>query len=305
MTERKWPIAEANRISSMLNLVLGPDRFLVQIGELIRDYSRQCFPESPVTKIMGEDLPGFEGMLVAKPDKSKWKILYNSSVRSQGRIRFTLAHEFGHYLLHRDRQDSFSCSQQDMEEWDAEDREIETEADLFASYLLMPLDDFRRQVGRERISFDLLSHLSARYEVSLTAAALRWIDVAERRAILIAVRDDHLLWARSNPAAFKSGAVFATRKRTYAVPVESLAHSQNSDDLMQEESLAARIWFPKEPKDMPLTELTFVNEHYDDTLAFLLMPDAVSRWEREEDEEADDPAGRYDRAVREGRFRAS
>jgi hypothetical protein len=256
-----------------------------------------------VTKIVGQDLPGFEGMLVEKPDKTQWKIVYNSGIHSQGRIRFTLAHEFGHYLLHRERQSEFNCSQRDMEEWDAEEREIETEADCFASTLLMPLDDFRRQVGREKVSFELLDRLSERYGVSLTAAALRWIDVAERRAVLVAIRDDHLLWARSNPAAFKSGAFFATRKRTYAVPQESLGHSCHGEIALQEGSLPARTWFLREPRDMPLTELTFVNEHYDYTLAFLLMPDAVPRWERD-DEDEDDPAARRDQAMREGRFRA-
>ena len=304
MTERKWPMAEANRLSAMLNRVLGADRFPVQMEELIRDYSRQCFPASPVTHILGEDLPGFEGALVANADRTKWKIIYNSGVRSKGRIRFTLAHEFGHYLLHRERQNAFNCSQRDMEEWDAEGREIENEADVFGSYLLMPLDDFRQQVGKEPISFDLLSHLADRYGVSMTAAALKWIEIAERRAVLIAVRDDHLLWARSNQAAFRSGAVFATRKRTYAVPVTSLAHSHNSDILIQKGNLLAQTWFSSEPKDMPLTELTFVNEHYDYTLAFLLMPDAVPRWEREEEED-DDPADRLDGAMREGRFGGS
>lgn len=256
-----------------------------------------------MTKIVGDDLPGFEGMLVQKPDQSQWKIVYNAGIRCHGRIRFTLAHEFGHYLLHQELQSTFSCSQQDMEDWDATDRAIESEVDTFASTLLMPLDDFRRQVGRERISFDLLSRLSARYGVSLTAAALRWIDVAERRAVLVTIRDDHLLWARSNRAAFKSGAFFATRKRTYAVPSESLAHSSQGVMDQQTGTLSAATWFPKEPRDMPLTELTFVNEHYDYTLAFLLMPEALRPWEREEDDD-EDPAAERDRAIREGRFRA-
>jgi len=303
MIERKYPEAEANGLSKLLKQVFGEDRFPVKVEELVLDYTQQRFPAAPIKRVQGKDLPGFEGMLVEKPDKTQWKIIYNSGIRSQGRIRFTLAHEFGHYLLHRERQSEFSCSQQDMEEWDAEEREIETEADCFAATLLMPLDDFRRQVGAAKISFDLLSHLSDRYGVSLTAAALRWIEIAERRAILIAVRDDHLLWARSSQAAYKSGAVFVTRKRTYAVPPESLAHSCNAGFSFQEGSLPAQTWLPKEPRDMPLTELTFVNEYYDYTLAFLLMPDAVPKWEREEEDD-DDPASRYDSAMREGRFKA-
>jgi hypothetical protein len=95
------------------------------------------------------------------------------------------------------------------------ERDIEAEADQFASTLLMPLDDFRHQVDGESISFDLLGHCADRYGVSLTAAALRWTQIAPGRAVLVASRDDHLLWAKSSKAAFKSGAYFATHNRQF------------------------------------------------------------------------------------------
>ena len=100
----KKPIAEANRISTMLNTVLGPNRFPVNVDELAREYSRQCFAKSPVDKVEGEDLDGIDGMLIANKARSKWLILYNNSVSSEGRKRFTIAHEFGHYILHRHQQ---------------------------------------------------------------------------------------------------------------------------------------------------------------------------------------------------------
>ena len=85
-------------------------------------------------------------------------------------------------------------------------------------------DDFRRQVDGQKINFDLLGHCADRYRVSLTAAALRWTD-RRKRAILIASRDDHMLWAKSNLAAVKSGAYFPTRKNTIELPPEALAQT--------------------------------------------------------------------------------
>jgi Zn-dependent peptidase ImmA (M78 family) len=291
-------MAEANRISTMLNHVLGPDRFPVKVEELALEYSMQCFPDSPVAKIVGEDLPGFDGLLRSNKDQSKWLIVYNSSVPSPGRKRFTLAHEFGHYLLHRQLQPQFACSQQDMEDWDADEREIEVEADVFASFLLIPLDDFRKQVAGQTISFDLLSHCADRYGVSLTAAALKWIEIADKRAVVVVARDDHLLWARSNQAAFKSGAFFATRKKTIAVPRASLAHSQNCIATSQTESTRAQVWFPREPGTMPLTEMTMVSDQYDYTLTLLLMPDVDWRSPQHADEEAEEDT--FDRFIRNG-----
>jgi hypothetical protein len=150
VTERKQPMAEANRISSMLNMVLGANRFPVKVDEVALEYSRQCFADSPVDKVQGEDLDGLEGMLAANKARSKWLIVYNSAVRSEGRKRFTIAHEFGHYILHRHGQDRFECGDDDIETGDGNERDIETEADKFASTLLMPLDDFRKQVDGRR-----------------------------------------------------------------------------------------------------------------------------------------------------------
>src|SRR5690606_7697571 len=115
MTEAKKPMAEANRISAMLNAVLGTDRFPVKVDELAIEYSRQCFADSPVDKVRGEALDGFDGMLAANKTRSKWLILYNSATRSEGRKRFTIAHEFGHYILHRHQKDRFECGDDDIE----------------------------------------------------------------------------------------------------------------------------------------------------------------------------------------------
>lgn len=299
MTERKQPMAEANRISSMLNMVLGSNRFPVKVDEVAVEYSRQCFADSPVDKVQGEDLEGFEGMLAANKARSKWLIVYNSAVRSEGRKRFTIAHEFGHYILHRHDQDQFECGGDDIETGDRSKLDIESEADKFASTLLMPLDDFRKQVDGQPVSFDLLGHCAERYGVSLTAAALRWTEIADKRAVLVASRDDHLLWAKSNQAAFKSGAFFATRKQTIEVPQDALAHTNNLLDAgIQSRKARAQTWFPREPASMQLTEMTRVAGQYEYSLTLLLMPDA--EWQRPQHDDGEPEEDTFDRFIRNG-----
>lgn len=285
--ERNNPIVEANRLTRMLNTVYGTEkeRFPVNVEQLALEYSANICPESPITKVRGEDLPGFEGMLAPNSSKTKWQIVYNDQIRSPGRKRFTLAHELGHYLLHRSRQDVFECSELDMHDWDSKEKIMESEADTFASYLLMPFDDYRRQVEDESISFDLLSHCATRYGVSLTAAALKWIDFAPGRAIVVAVRDDHLLWARSNAGAFLSGRYFATHKQTIEVPVQSSLNSRFASS-SETHATSARTWFPAEPSDMLVTEMRFPIDQHHYTLGLLLMPDA--EWRRRPDEEDDE-----------------
>ena len=52
---------------------------------------------------------------------------------------------------------------------------VEREANEFASWLLTPLDDFRKQIApRDKPDFDAIGKCASRYDVSLVAAVLRW-----------------------------------------------------------------------------------------------------------------------------------
>lgn len=298
MTKHKRPMAVANQISDMLNQVLGIDRFPVDVQQLALEYTSQCFPDSPITKIQGERIDGFEGMLKANKSKTKWLIVYNDGNGSEGRQRFTVAHEFGHYMVHRELQDEFACHDDEISTGERSKRDIEAEADQFASTLLMPYDDFRRQVNGQPISFDLIGHCADRYGVSLTAAALRWIDIAPERAILIASRDDHMLWAKSNEDAFKSRAYFATRKNVIELPRTALAHSANAETTVSQQDVRANTWFTNEPVYVRAQELVKSAGQYDYKLTLLLLPQAEWRRPTHEDEEPDEDT--FDRFTRNG-----
>jgi Zn-dependent peptidase ImmA (M78 family) len=298
MTDSKSPKAVANQVSKLLNSVLGTDRFPVDVQQVALEYSQHRYPQSPIDKIHGEGIAGFEGMLVANDDRSKWLIIYNNDNGSEGRQRFTVAHEFGHYMIHRELQDQFACSDDDISTGDGNERNIEVEADQFASTLLMPYDDFRKQVSGQPICFDLIGHCADRYGVSLTAAALRWIDIAPERAILIASRDDHMLWAKSNEDAFKSRAYFATRKNTIELPRKALAHSANAHKLDSHQEVRANSWLPNEPSHVRINELVKSAGHYDYKLTLLLLPEA--EWRRPIHEDGEPEEDVLDRFTRNG-----
>ena len=162
------------------------------MAALARDYTAQLYPDDPVSVVKGDDLPGFDGALYPDPHGRKgWAIIYNNRMASKGRINFTLAHEFGHYLLHRHLEpQGIECGQQDVVRWDSGYRQIEHQANVFAANLLMPLDDFRLLINpRDRIDLDAVSGCAERYRVSLIAAILRWLEYTEKRAVLVVSRD--------------------------------------------------------------------------------------------------------------------
>lgn len=134
----------AYEITHVLNAAFGAERFPIDIPDIAKQYAAQRFPDDPIISVRGDDLPTFDGALFRAPAGRKgWGIIYNNRIRSQGRINFTLAHEFGHYLLHRHAYpNGIYCGQQDLVRWDSEYRQVEHQANVFAANFLMPLDDF-------------------------------------------------------------------------------------------------------------------------------------------------------------------
>lgn len=213
---RKLPRRAANDLTVLLRTVLGEDRFPVDVEALALEVSRNH--EDPITAVKAVDIDDFEGMLRARRKKPGWHILYSTQPRYRGRERFTLAHEFGHYILHRrpltadhyrdgELPDGFDfeCLPLQANHWKDAEKEREEEADTFASYLLMPIDDYRNQVGGQEMTRDLIGHVTDRYGVSLLAAVRKWIEFTDSRAAMVVARDGFALWGRASTAAYKSG----------------------------------------------------------------------------------------------------
>ena len=287
MTGSATPEQWAIRISHILNTALGGEHFPIDVAQVAQELSHALFPNDPIRLIKGDALASVEGALVRAPSGKKgWGILFNTSIASPGRINFTVAHEFGHYLLHRlDYPDGFRCSTQDMVRWDSEYARIEHQANVFASFLLMPLDDFRRQLPRSVApDLDLLGTCADRYGVSLTAAALKWLSYTSRRAVLVVSRDGFILWARSSTSALRSGAFIRTVNRApRPVPTLSLAARRATDAA----STAAMefddgVWFPREA----CTELALFSDRYDLTISLLHLGAAPTPDHPDEDDDA-------------------
>ncbi len=264
LTPQRW----ANNISQLLNAVLGSDRFPVKVEEVAKEFSRVKFPDDPLSIVAGDILPGFDGALYRAPSGKKgWGIIYNNSIRSKGRINFTLAHEFGHYLQHRiEYPNGIQCGQQDLVRWDSTYGQIEHQANVFAATLLMPLDDYRKQIdSRSKVDLRVIGHCASRYDVSLIAAILRWLEFTEQRAVLVVSRDGFILWSRASKNALNTGIFIRAANLALEIPPASLAAKQVDDTNIGIQHDAG-VWFRE-----PCHELCVFSEQYDFTLSLLQL----------------------------------
>jgi hypothetical protein len=292
MTQAFSPARWAFEITHVLNLTLGAEHFPIDVPMVARDYSAQRFRDDPIIAVKGDDLPGFDGALYRAPaGRRGWGIIYNNRITSVGRINFTLAHEFGHYLLHSTRYPKgLRCGEQDMVRWDSEYAQVEQEANTFAANLLMPLDDFRRQVPAPvKIDMDMIDHCCDRYRVSMIACVLRWLSYTDKRAVLVVSRDGFILWARSSDRALKTGVFFRTSAGPIEVPSQSLAAQPDRlDDGRGLLDHDPGIWFRE-----PVREMTVFAERYDFSISLLVLADDAPAFQHDEGDELDT----YDRFV--------
>ena len=284
-TPKAWAI-HLSRLVKLFHEAHGLDPYPIKVATLAKEYSRQVFPNEPITMIDGRDFsPKFDGMLMPNPNaRGEWGIVYNKAIRSPGRINFTLAHELGHYLLHRHVSPrGIQCGSREMLDWRSELGAIEAQANTFASFLLMPLDDFRQQIEGETTSLELMRHLADRYEVSITAAILKWLDMTPQRAMLVVSRSGFIDWARSSDPLMKSRVFYRARQQIIPLPAQSLAGGKGlAIGAYAEANHPRGVW----PGNEDVREMTIFSHSNEMTITLLLYPDDPqdNQWSAEVEE---------------------
>lgn len=274
------PSKAAHQLTKILNLFAsahGQPRFPVDVEALAYETFRIFKWNDPITKVMAAPIPSFEGALMSDDGRKKWLMLYNDQLRSAGRIRFTQAHELGHYVLHRSLRDTFQCSTGDMIDLAADERTIESQADVFASTLLMPLDDFRSQMPAIP-TLEALGAAAERYGVSLTAAALRWIKHTDACAMLVVHRDGFIDWTCSSQSARAGGAFIRAGLAPTAIPEGSLAANVDVTQERMGKEIAAKTWFPHAETQLSLREMKVCADQFDFVLTLVVLPRGSKVW---------------------------
>lgn len=255
----------------------GATRFPVDVISIAKGVGRQLGWADEIVEVVAEDIPTFEGGLFAI-EPGRWAVIYNKSISSEGRIRFTLAHELGHFMLHLGSQNAFECSQEAVLLTGTWEKQIEVEADAFASQLLMPLPQFRAITSGGKIDFDVLSLASAHFGVSLTSACLRWIRATSDSAVLVLSRDGFIDWSVSSDQARKNGAFFRYRQQTVELPSGSLAADDSIASCKAGETVALRLWFEHAHAAATVREMKLACSNYDYTLTLLVLSPSDKVW---------------------------
>ncbi|HVW51612.1 MAG TPA: ImmA/IrrE family metallo-endopeptidase [Trinickia sp.] len=143
-----------------------------------------------------EQLDGCEATLVGVKNKAIATIRPSGN---RGRERFSVAHELGHWNMHRGK--SFRCRVDDQSANLASDAPREKEADSYAAHLLMPryLFDPAIRSGAKIPTFKHIAEVAQDFEVSVAATIIRMAEVDSLPVIVACYDAGGLRWRAFAP----------------------------------------------------------------------------------------------------------
>jgi Zn-dependent peptidase ImmA (M78 family) len=201
-------------------------------------------------------------------------ISLNSNEKYEGRKRFAIAHEIGHYLLHYQNQSIMKkCNENDFTDWLLKGRNIEYEANYFASELLLPTK-YVEEKCKNSLDFNIIKNLANIFQTSLIATAYKCIEVLEYiPCIIIFSQDNKIKWYKmSEDLRHHEDKFFISKKMELNIGSQAY-NFFNKKNIIEDTTTAPSVWFTNQYKDEQyfLEEYTFIMPNLNATLTLLLL----------------------------------
>jgi Zn-dependent peptidase ImmA (M78 family) len=182
-----------------------------------------------IERIARLETEGFEGGLLTDENRAAGIILVNDAARD-GRRRFTIGHELGHFLMltHKPVEPGkFLCSRDDMRRWSSDQNDryarMEVEANQFSALILMPPPALRKFIQRKRDpDLQHVIDLAKHFNVSKEAAARAYAQYHEETIAVVVAHNGLVPRAHKSPKFPHITAPYGKR-----VPAGSLYHRHN------------------------------------------------------------------------------
>jgi hypothetical protein len=145
--------------------------------------------------IKEEEIDGADGRILMTPNSGI--ITLNSKIDFTPKKRFILAHELGHFELHRHLKKGFNDDDETLNHsYQTNFSSEEVEANEFAAEFLMPTALFSKECYKKVFSHKVIEHLATRFQVSKTAAILKFVkkDNGNHPIFVVCCQDNEMKW---------------------------------------------------------------------------------------------------------------
>lgn len=175
---------------------------------------------------------------------------------SKPKGRFTLAHELGHYFIPAHRLGLMSGELKPHRSFsyltNQSSWQMEREADAFASILLMPTVSVKNLIKGRPFDFHLIEDIASHFNVSKSAAALRFADIGNYPIMVVYAVDGKIRWV-SHSDDFRFWRLRHGSGKGDRVPERSVMgtffYEHDDSDCQSEETVYAKDCFATRNED--------------------------------------------------------
>lgn len=136
-----------------------------------------------------------EGRIVMKDGMGVISI--REDIVQPGKRNFIIAHEIAHFCLHKSLLAVFSETHKTLSEW-YKNGPQEKEANEFASAFLMPKELFVTKISGQKLNIDLIKSIATFFNVSMTAAFLRYMHIGKYPLMIIFIENGIIKWKQES-----------------------------------------------------------------------------------------------------------
>ena len=198
----------------------------------------------------------FDGLTWFEPETDDFYIHLNTNsdkrnYLSKPKGRFPMAHELGHYFIPAHRLGLMSGELKphgsvsfltDTQAW-----QIERDADAFASSLLMPASSVKEYIKGRIFDFGVIDDIANKYQVSKSAAALRFVEIGNCPIMVVYAVDGRIRWV----------------SRSEDFPLWRLRYGNGRGDKVPEYTVMGTYFYEKDESDCGKEETVYAQDCFD------------------------------------------
>lgn len=209
--------------------------------------------------------------------KDEGIITVSDKILEVERVRFNIAHELGHFELHKKEKSLSICTNEDLAQWYQTQLPLELSANIFAAELLMPEKFFKPLVKNKIPSFQEIKKLAVIFNTSIMATATRFIDFSEEPCCLFILKIGRI--ARFGPS---KNFPYMVRGPKEKIDQNSEAHkffTKGTTDINRPTQIDADAWLSdkKVSANKIIWEDTFPMPRYNTALTLVWIKDHIEK----------------------------
>jgi Zn-dependent peptidase ImmA (M78 family) len=202
--------------------------------------------------------------------KRKAIITINDNIEFPGKRRFALAHELGHFEMHRNHFLIHNDNDATLEYF--KDGHQETEANEFAAELLMPQKLFEKETRGKALSPQLFRVLARRFETSITSIAYRYCAFGSHPICLVYSYNNQVkYWKKSHDFHYRIKNLHRLAPPSDSVSAEffSLNRIYHKEDSQQEVMKSTWLELNNNDRDSVFYEFCIITPRYNTVLSVI------------------------------------